>query len=53
MTYLIIAIGYLLGSMPTAYIAGRRLKGRDIREMGDGNVSAQNARTRQKALRPA
>jgi glycerol-3-phosphate acyltransferase PlsY len=39
--------------MPTAYIAGRRLKGRDIREMGDGNVSAQNARTRQKALRPA
>ena len=43
MAYLIIAIAYLLGSIPTAYIAGRRLKGRDIREMGDGNVGAQNA----------
>jgi glycerol-3-phosphate acyltransferase PlsY len=43
MAYLIIAISYLLGSVPTAYIAARRLKGRDIREMGDGNVGAQNA----------
>jgi glycerol-3-phosphate acyltransferase PlsY len=28
---------------PTAYIAGHLLKGRDIRQMGDGNVGAQNA----------
>jgi glycerol-3-phosphate acyltransferase PlsY len=43
MAYLIIAIAYLIGSIPTAYLAGRRLKGQDIREMGDGNVGAQNA----------
>ena len=43
MPYLIIALAYLLGSIPTAYIAGRLVKGRDIREMGDGNVGAQNA----------
>jgi glycerol-3-phosphate acyltransferase PlsY len=35
--------GYLLGSIPTAYIAGRITMGRDIRQMGDGNVGAQNA----------
>lgn len=43
MPWLIIILGYLLGSIPTAYIAGRRLKGRDIRQMGDGNVGAANA----------
>ena len=43
MFYLIVILGYLLGSIPTAYIAGRLIKGRDIREMGDGNVGAQNA----------
>ena len=36
-------MGYLLGSIPTAYIAGRLLKGKDIRQMGDGNAGAQNA----------
>ncbi|MBA7708567.1 Glycerol-3-phosphate acyltransferase [subsurface metagenome] len=36
-------MGYLLGSIPTAYIAGYLLKGRDIRQMGDGNVGAANA----------
>ncbi len=41
--WLIIPAGYLLGSIPTAYIAGRALKGQDIRQMGDGNVGAQNA----------
>ena len=43
MPWLIVFLGYLLGSIPTAYIAGHLLKGRDIRQMGDGNVGAQNA----------
>ena len=43
MPWLIPILGYLLGSIPTAYIAGRLLRGRDIRQMGDGNVGAQNA----------
>jgi len=43
MPWLIIVLGYLLGSLPTAYIAGRILKGRDIRQMGDENMGAANA----------
>lgn len=39
----IIAISYLLGSIPTAYIFGRLLKGIDIRKFGSGNVGATNA----------
>jgi glycerol-3-phosphate acyltransferase PlsY len=31
--------GYLLGSTPTAYLAGRWLKGIDLREYGSGTVS--------------
>jgi glycerol-3-phosphate acyltransferase PlsY len=38
----LIIIGYLLGSIPSAYIAGR-FKGIDIRRVGDGNVGAANA----------
>ena len=38
-----IIIGYLLGSVPTAYIAGRILKGGDIRHLGDENAGAANA----------
>ncbi len=34
MLWLIVLLGYLLGSTPTAYIAGRLLKGKDIRQMG-------------------
>lgn len=41
--WLLIIIGYLLGSLPTAYIAGRILKGEDIRRMGDENSGAANA----------
>jgi len=40
---LLIIFSYLLGSVPTAYIAGRALKGIDIRIAGDGNVGAANA----------
>ena len=43
MYWLIVVLGYFLGSIPTAYIAGRLLKGRNIWQMGDGNVGAANA----------
>ena len=43
MPLLIPILGYFLGSIPTAYIAGRLLKGKDIRQIGDGNIGAQNA----------
>jgi len=37
-----IVIGYLLGSIPSAYIATRLATGRDIRRMGGGNVGGLN-----------
>lgn len=37
------ALAYLLGSIPTAYIVGRRLRGIDIRSVGSGNPGAANA----------
>lgn len=43
MPWLIVVLGYFLGSIPTAYIAGHLLKGRDIRQIGDGNIGAANA----------
>jgi glycerol-3-phosphate acyltransferase PlsY len=39
---LAIIIGYLLGSAPTAYIAGRLTRGVDIRKIGGGNMGALN-----------
>lgn len=36
-------VSYLLGSVPTAYLFGRALKGIDIRKVGSGNVGATNA----------
>jgi acyl phosphate:glycerol-3-phosphate acyltransferase len=38
-----IIINYFIGSIPTAYIFGRLLKGIDIRQYGSGNVGATNA----------
>jgi glycerol-3-phosphate acyltransferase PlsY len=35
---LALVIGYLLGSIPTAYIAGRIFGNRDVRKLGSGNV---------------
>ncbi len=35
--------GYLLGSFPSAYIAAQVVKGKDIREIGEGNMGALNA----------
>ena len=37
-----VVIGYLLGSIPSAYIAGRLKKGVDIRQVGGGNMGALN-----------
>lgn len=37
-----VVIGYLLGSIPTAYIVSRRKKGVDIREIGSGNMGGAN-----------
>ncbi len=37
-----IVIGYLLGSIPFAYIAGSLKKGVDIRQVGTGNMGAAN-----------
>jgi glycerol-3-phosphate acyltransferase PlsY len=39
----VVAIGYLLGSIPSAYIVGRLLGGVDIREVGDGRMGAAAA----------
>lgn len=37
-----IVAAYLLGSLPTGYLAGRVLKGIDIREHGSGSTGATN-----------
>ena len=37
-----IIIGYLLGSFPSAYLAGRLRKGIDIRDVGSKNMGAMN-----------
>lgn len=37
-----IIIAYLLGSIPSAYIVTRLIKGKDIRTLGSGNVGGHN-----------
>jgi glycerol-3-phosphate acyltransferase PlsY len=37
-----LAVAYLLGSIPAAYIAGRVVKGIDLRQHGSGNLGATN-----------
>jgi glycerol-3-phosphate acyltransferase PlsY len=39
---LLIIFAYLLGSFPTGYLAGKYLKGIDIRECGSGSTGATN-----------
>jgi glycerol-3-phosphate acyltransferase PlsY len=37
-----IIVSYCLGSFPSAYILGKRVKGSDVRKLGSGNVGATN-----------
>src|SRR5919202_2976574 len=39
---LLLIAAYLLGSIPTGYLAGRLLKGIDIRDEGSGSTGATN-----------
>jgi acyl phosphate:glycerol-3-phosphate acyltransferase len=41
-SFSLILLAYLLGSIPTGYILGRMLKGIDIREHGSGSTGATN-----------
>ena len=54
MAYGIIAVvlGYLLGSIPSAYIVTRLALGRDVRQLGGGNVGGLNV-YREVGLLPA
>jgi glycerol-3-phosphate acyltransferase PlsY len=38
----LVALAYLLGSFPTAYVLARRTKGIDLRQVGSGNVGGSN-----------
>jgi len=40
--FIAIIIGYLLGSTPSAYIVTRLVKGKDVRQLGGGNVGGLN-----------
>ncbi|MBN1367525.1 MAG: glycerol-3-phosphate acyltransferase [Dehalococcoidales bacterium] len=42
MAWLIVLLSYLIGAVPTAYIAGRLAAGIDIRKIGDDNMGAAN-----------
>jgi glycerol-3-phosphate acyltransferase PlsY len=47
-----IVLGYLLGSIPTAYLATRLAAGKDVRRLGGGNVGGLNV-YREVGLLPA
>lgn len=35
-------VAYALGSIPTAYLVGKLVGGKDVRQVGEGNVGARN-----------
>src|SRR5689334_2646862 len=41
-TFLVLTVGYLLGSIPFAYLLARQHRGIDLRLAGSGNVGAAN-----------
>ena len=42
MTVVVLALGYLLGSLPTGLLVVRALTGQDIRAAGSGNIGTVN-----------
>ena len=42
MSLFILLLGYLFGSFPSGFIAGRIIKGIDIRAVGSGSTGATN-----------
>jgi len=42
-TYLLLALSYLLGATPTSYWVGKAFHGIDLRQHGSGNLGATNA----------
>lgn len=42
MAFFSLLLGYLLGSIPSGWLAGRWLKGIDLRELGSGSTGATN-----------
>lgn len=43
MTAVLVLASYLIGAIPTSYLAGRLTRGIDLREHGSGNLGATNA----------
>jgi acyl phosphate:glycerol-3-phosphate acyltransferase len=43
MPWLVVLLGYFLGALPTAFIAGHTVRNKDIRQIGDKNAGAANA----------
>lgn len=43
MTYALLALSYLSGSIPTSFLIGKLFHGVDLREHGSGNLGATNA----------
>lgn len=43
MSWLLLILSYLLGAIPTSFLAGRLFRGVDLREHGSGNLGATNA----------
>jgi acyl phosphate:glycerol-3-phosphate acyltransferase len=41
-TFLFLLLSYILGAIPTSYLAGRLARGIDLREHGSGNLGATN-----------
>jgi glycerol-3-phosphate acyltransferase PlsY len=39
---LVVLVSYLIGALPVAYVAGRLMRGIDLRRQGSGNVGASN-----------